>query len=74
MSERELVAKVAYGIAKVVATRFIDDPKTRRLDPIGRVSAIHTMAANMADELHEEAGAAIAAYREIANARVEGDA
>jgi hypothetical protein len=55
------VARVAYAIGKVIARRVVEgDRKLAGLDGIGKASAIHTLATNMARELHPEAAAAYA--------------
>ncbi len=51
--------RVARAIAKVIAKKHIEsDPKLRKLDALGRLSAIQTMADQMWDQLDEEAEAA----------------
>lgn len=55
------VARVAYAIGRVIAQRVVDgDAKLRGLDGIGKASAVHTLATNMALELKPEAAAAYA--------------
>jgi hypothetical protein len=51
--------KVARRIARVIAKKHIEaDPKLRKLDALGKASAITTMADRMWDQLDEEAEAA----------------
>jgi len=58
----ERVNRVAYAIAKVIAAREIaEDPKLSKLDGLGKASATHTMALQMAPMLRAEAEAAVAA-------------
>lgn len=60
----EMLEAVAYAIAKVIAAKHVQaDLGLRRLDPIGKASAVHTMAAAMVPELLAEAEAAINAVR-----------
>jgi hypothetical protein len=60
------VEAVAYAIGKVIARKALaGDPKGRRLDALGQLTAIHELALSMMRELPEEAAAAIAALRKL---------
>lgn len=51
---------VALQIARVIARKHIEsDRRLSKLDPLGKASAITTMANRMWDELDEEAEAAV---------------
>lgn len=58
----EILEAVAYAVARVIASKHVQaDPALRRLDGLGKASAVHTMAARMAPELYAEAEAAMEA-------------
>jgi cytochrome c553 len=66
LSDPDAIRAVAFGIAKVVAKKTLEEEaRFHRLDGLAQAMAISQTANSMADSLLEEAMAAIVAHEEV---------